>query len=58
MIQNAERKAKIIAMRLRLLENMKFFLNLYKFDGQESNLDYVKEMGRDSEYLKRVIDAM
>jgi hypothetical protein len=58
MIQNIEKKEKIIKWRLRLLENMQFYLKLYKFGGDEDDLTFAKELGADSEHLSKVLKSM
>ena len=58
MLKNIERKKKLLALRVKLMEHMKYMLNIYKFTEEESYLDFVKELGRDSEKVKKEIDKI
>lgn len=58
MIQNAEKKQKIIAWRLRIMEDMKYFLKVYKFGQDEADLNFVKELGKDSQRLKTILEGI
>jgi len=58
MLKDIERKKKLLALRVRLMENMKFMLNFYKFTEEESCIDFVKELGRDSEKVKKEIEKL
>lgn len=52
------KKLKIINMRIKLLEDMKKLLEAYKKLGDKDMLEFAKELGRDSETLKKKIEAM
>lgn len=58
MLKDIEKKKKIIAMRLSLLEEMKKQLLAYKTLGDDGCLEYAKQLGRDSEKLKKVLEKM
>lgn len=58
MIQNVEKKKYIQKWRLKLLDNMQFYLRLYKFSGDEDALQFAKELGADSAHLKKILDGM
>lgn len=58
MIQNVEKKIKIQKWRKNLLENMQFYLKVYKFSGDEEALQFAKELGEDSAHLKKILEGI
>lgn len=57
-MQNIEKKKKIFELRLRLLNQMKDNLQAYKELGNEDFLIFAKELGKDSEKCKKLLDKL
>lgn len=58
MFKHIEKKKKIIAWRVRLMQEMQTLLKAYKVLGNPDLLEFAKEIGRDSEKLKKILEKM